>query len=682
MATASTLQPGDWNTLSTWFEGFIPGDGDTVTINHAVTVSGNTTVGTSPAEGSGTAAINVSSGATLTLNSGTLTVKGDIQLPGNNSTRGLIINAGAGIEFDASGASSPSAQNYRLITGSQYPGSQPGVQINGTSGNRCFIRANAGGGNAQITGSVNYYGLLDANFCDFTRIGDASNRLITVSAGSDGSTANASQPRFINCTFDACGEFYVDTPGNHATFLMQNCTFKNSAGSFNLTTNGFGDRNAAATWEVSGCVFDLNVRHLSCSHWTFDDNIYQEPFSVSSPNNASWVSFDNNFLRMDSAIDQSFVGDADGNYFYYDGPSQVNPHLAHVGGFSQVDTYNFTNNILEFNGTNSDGDVILIGGNGTATTINIRNNIVLPNSAGESSGTLFSALGDSGTTLVVENNTAFMGTGGGAAVGETYAGHTGMLSSFKDNLFYDTSARAFILFDSGADNSVTDLVTSANADYNGKSNFLAGDGGGYNNLEFSSGTPGSNDVEADPNFVDASRDLASWDSFNGGAGTASNAIAEMAKRNDSDFNSDYTVAKLKEYIQAGFTPQNAAFQGASSTGGDIGALAVVVASLGIKGLKEMTAMSFVAGTSETISASQTSASATLSVETGFVSLKNIGSSTVYVRVGEGSQTATTSDFPLMSNEVAVMSKGEAETVVAAICASGETSTLIASPVEL
>lgn len=531
MATASTLQAGDWNTLSTWFEGFIPGDGDTVTINHAVTVSGNTTVGTSPAEGAGTAAINVSSGATLTLNSGTLTVKGDIQLPGNNSTRGLIINAGAGIEFDASGATDPTNQNYRLITGSQYPGSQPGVQINGTVENRSFIRSNAGGGNAQITGSVNYYGLLDANFCDFTRIGDATNQIIDISAGSDGSVANASQPRFLDCTFDACGEMNVGTPGNHASFIMRRCTFKNTAASRCMTTSGFGDRDAAATWEISSCVFDKNNRHFSPSHWVFDDNIYLEPFSSSAPNNTSWTSFSGNFMRLDNGIDQPFVGDATENYLYYDGPAQTNPHLAHVGNYSQVDTYNFTDNILEFNGSNSDGDAILIGGNGTATTINIRRNIVLPNASGESTGTLLSALGDSQTTMNVTNNTAFMGTG--------------------------------------------------------------------------------------------------------------------------------------------------------STGGDIGAVAVVVASSSnFKEIDEMPALSLFSAESKTISASQTSSEVTLTTPTDHVTIANTGSSTAFVRLRTGSQTALTTDHPVQAGQTILVAKGESEINVAAICASGETTTISVSPVRV
>src|SRR5690606_13790098 len=100
----------------------------------------------------------------------------------------------------------------------------------------------------------------------------------------------------------------------------------------------------------------------------------------------------------------------------------------------------------------------------------------------------------------------FTGTGGGIAVGETYAGHAGQFGSIRSNIFWDTSERVYSVYDSGSDDSVSDLISAANLDYNGLFNILDGDNNGTNNLEFSTGTPNANSIFADPEFVDDSAD--------------------------------------------------------------------------------------------------------------------------------------------------------------------------------
>jgi hypothetical protein len=124
-------------------------------------------------------------------------------------------------------------------------------------------------------------------------------------------------------------------------------------------------------------------------------------------------------------------------------------------------------------------------------------------------------------------------------------------------------------------------VGSAAANNNCGFNLLTGSNGkGYDLLEFSSGTPGANDVATNPNFVDAARRLSKWDTSLGGAGTTANALAQLRKRNDtSGYNTAYTINALLTYVRAGFRPTNVALKGTAHDGGDIGSQSVQLPSL-------------------------------------------------------------------------------------------------------
>lgn len=579
MTAITTTTSGDWNQGGTWTGGVVPGNGDTVTLNHNVTVTDDRTVGHSPVAGHGTKAILISSGSTLTINTGvTLKCRGDIQLSGSNTVRSLVLNPGAIFEFDASVAGTPATARYTMTNPSQYAGSQPCLYVNGSSGSRCQIRSNAGGANGRIVGSgANYYGLIDAQYCDFTRIGDASNYAVDFRVNSDGSDALASKFSLINCIFDACGDLRSDQAmGAYAKFTLQNCTFKNSVGTYNLTCTMYNDKAGTTSVRlIDGNVFDKPPFLQAPRDAVITNNFFNLGWTTSNTDAAEgWASFSNNLIRAIGTVDTFILnGSMLNNYFIYNDSAKTNPH------FLQAPTYAATpividGVIFEFDGNDGNGDCILVGTPAGARTLTVQNCIVLPNPAGEASGTLLSALGSANTTININKNTFMMGTAGGIAVGETYAGHSGMLASFKNNLAWDTSARGYKLFDSGGNDSVSNLVTSGNANYNGGYNNLAGSNlKGYNNLEFSAGSPGANDVSGDPDFVDATRDLAAWDALNGGAGTISNALAELRKKNDaSGYDSSYVISNLIAWVKAGFAPQNAIYDGTGDGGADIGAM--------------------------------------------------------------------------------------------------------------
>src|SRR5690606_11258708 len=110
-------------------------------------------------------------------------------------------------------------------------------------------------------------------------------------------------------------------------------------------------------------------------------------------------------------------------------------------------------------------------------------------------------------------------------------------------------------------------------------NILAGSNlKGYNNLEFSSGSPGANDVDVDPDFVDATRNILTWDSSLSGPGPVSTAMTELRYSNERcGYNTDYNFTDLYNYVRNGFKPQAAALQGTAHDAGDIGAMPVQVA---------------------------------------------------------------------------------------------------------
>lgn len=153
-----------------------------------------------------------------------------------------------------------------------------------------------------------------------------------------------------------------------------------------------------------------------------------------------------------------------------------------------------------------------------------------------------------------------------------YAGHVGMLQSFRNNLWWDTSARGTKIT-AEASAFLQDFVTGAAADYNGGafSQMLVGNAGkGYDSTFTVS--PGAHDVNADPAFVDSTRNMAKWDASLGGSGTMANALAQLELRNNSTWNPNYNIAALFRYVRAGFVPTASSIKTGASDGGYMGAV--------------------------------------------------------------------------------------------------------------
>jgi hypothetical protein len=406
-------------------------------------------------------------------------------------------------------------------------------------------------------------------------MGDSSNRTIRTSPSNSGDSV-----KILNCTFDTTGGIggTYNLNADLGTFRIEDTNFTNTAHTESWYLNN-ANSYSSGTRTILRNVFDKHVLLYTPAGFTTEDNYFHEALASTD---GQWTTFRHNFVRLTNSYNTVLLrGSTYRNFWYWDEPTQDNPH------FTQAPLYTLTvdGDIFESDGTGAgNGDCILGDVPGAARTLTVQNCIVLPNANGTNSGTLVSLLGNASVTLAMNHNTGLVGIQGLLAVGETYTGHAGMVSSYRSNLAYDTSARGYHILDSGVNDSVSNLVTSANANYNNAYNLLAGSNAkGYNNLEFSSGSPGANDLAVNPNFVDSARDLAKWDTSLGGAGTDSNVITELRKRGLSTWNSNYSTQNLIAYIRAGFAPTNVSLQNAGHDGVTIGAVEYQAASTGQAG---------------------------------------------------------------------------------------------------
>lgn len=614
MAAITTAANGNWSATGTWTGGVVPGNGDTVTLNHNVTVDVATTVGHSPGNADAVKAIAWGTvNKVLTVNA-PLTIRGDVSLKGN-TTKTTVISvsgSGAGIEFDSSASASPSTTKYQLLVQDAANGYTL-VHFNGTSSNPVYLRSNSGGGNAYLTrGGFAVGGWLRASYCDFTRIGDSSNAFFDYYLGNN----SGAEIDLANCVFDACGLLTSSTAVvTGGKISVVNCGWKSTAHASKSVV--FPAFTNTGTKLIDDCVFDKQV-DIGQGAWVVTDNLFLDKYVATA--GTKWSTSSGGNMVCNTASGALNVYADLTNEFWYKRGTQSNPQHLTLGVTSSLTVDGC---IFACENANAVGDAIQPGAPAGARVYTVRNTILLPDEDQVvQPGKLFGlASVNSNVSAVSEHNTYISTAAGetGTSYGETYAGYDGIFTSIKSNLAWSpNSGEASIAIRQAGSVQQTDTTKwDYNATWNGRT---GSDGLGYNSISagtiFASGSPGANDVviSGDP-FVDSTRNLATWDAALGGAGTSANALTELAKRNDrSGYNSAYSIAALVAWIKEGFQVIDPALQGAGHDGATIGAspyLATLATSLpaSISWTGDLTSASSGAVLASTLAAAITSASA-------------------------------------------------------------------------
>jgi hypothetical protein len=573
MAARTSTANGDWAAGTTWTGGTIPGNGDTATITHAVAVSTSVTVGHSPGEADATRAIELSGSGSLSIGAaGVLVVRGDVDLNG----RSLTLAAGAVFEFDASLASAPSTTNYQMVGSS---GST--IVCTGTSGTHCVIRSNPGGANGHFDGSEGgtvYRGLKPAiTYTDFLRVGDDTNYAY-------GSWPNDSSDvlSVTHCTWTSCGRVGITWPGAAGISV----TYQHNVHTSTASDYPFGwDISAAMTTGVRSFThndFDKPVILSGPKDATIEHNLFRGGISTSST--AVPASFKYNLIENPPDMGLNVTPRrVEQNYYLYDF-DVTNPHAFGPAGDDGVTLdVVYQDNIFDITHAQEDGDLILGGDASAPCDFIVRRNIVLPNAGRTSPGKLVSPMtADEDLTWVIEHNT-YCTTGnvetGGINFGEFAAGWAGMVSSFRSNLGFTPAGKTAGCHITRYSNyGVADLADPDYVDYNGGFGLMVGtDGRGYdsiNDVALFSKAVGANDVNADPQFVDVTRNIKTWAAMKGSGATVADALALL--RADPGLLYDLEdPTTLIPWVRAGFAPTNAVYLGTAHDAGDIGAVGYV-----------------------------------------------------------------------------------------------------------
>lgn len=556
-ASFTATTDGNWNDGATWGN-TSPGTegvdypstlgGDTVVIGGQKTV-------TIPAGHDAKASVtSLSAGVTATHTK--LVINGSLTMQATTTLNNYVeLNLGAGgiLDIDNKGIYISTTTNVWL-------------NWTGVEGSRAVVKSTTTGGKFySATSAAN----VDINW-SHVEITGLGNSVI-------GSGTTASQNISIsNLYVHDNGDLQLLNNGMNSasTLLLENSDFRNPTGTNKYFIHLFLATSATnASRIIRDCTFDGGSQEgiLAVRTPVTIENIVLVKTKWKAYGLAGQV-LRNSFHWNDTeatngaALDAIITGEVfDSNYFY---ATASNAHPIGVGATTTIMNNVFealadnTNFILEGPHDANALNNISIGGNffvrhntlGSTNTYLTNNTVIGSNDNSPSTEALL---------LMTETNDYLSGT-----------------AEVKNNIIYnsDTANNQYGIYLEYSDADQVDYT-----DYN----YWYGTPGGdvydhYRNVVITGKTEGvtdgfgANDRVLDPNFVDSTRRISTWDASLSGPGTASNAITEMLKMNGigGTFNSNYTPENLITYVKAGFRPRNAAFRGTSSSGGDVGALPV------------------------------------------------------------------------------------------------------------
>ena len=544
-AMITSAQDGNWSASSTWIGGIVPTVGDSVIINHNVTVDSNVTAGTSPADNT-TFDLTVANNLTSELiipDGVTLTVAGNVAIlsgtgNGANAREGLLMGANSHLIINSTGPA------YYMKEG-QFTN----YKINGTALSRSSIEVQ-GGGSAKIEGLNTAANTgWNAKYLDIKGFTNA-----------DGVNVYVESSAYYPAIFDHCnfiGNGRQAFKANQITSIITftNCTESGSNATTSTQWEMIG-KKGNSTISMSNSVIGDFIDFNPPSGWNITNNYLGAGYNtaISNPlisSGENFAAFNNNVVH---GTNQDAEMDADNTYF-------INDTTVDNGGVMrpmlQQSDHHIIGSIIDmpFEAIGN-GDMIAPTGLVGAPnfTFTFKNNLFLPSIDGGSAGKVISFFNYVGNvSTVVENNTAistrwnksvpetgmvgFGEMGVGACVDDASCGNrSGMVSSFKNNLVWADPSKIFggLLSPDGSNvfsppqggfkavrwNSLLqDMMKASDVDYNWGWNLDTGEVAGYfpytaTPTFFSTnyGVPDVHGGNGNPQFVDSTRNYATYDS--------------------------------------------------------------------------------------------------------------------------------------------------------------------------
>jgi hypothetical protein len=338
------------------------------------------------------------------------------------------------------------------------------------------------------------------------------------------------------------------------------------------------------TFDCGSSPRDINMNFVLGTTMTITGNVVRNcSWQAANSGLTTGLAMSDNFFINQIVTSTVFsntatLRDISNNYFWSDQGGYP------IGRFSQT-SWTFANNILEQGGGIAKVSINwFINGVGTGATGKIQNNIGIGTGFGNLyvetiANSAYGLLEISNNTLYIDNEHLQQGSNpvvyyftplfiteqSGVITG---GGHIKVFNNIYQNTGSDPNDPLVELVNHAA--SQLELVEYNDAWPNGPPAY----GTYVDSTTLPPSGAGTNDFNLDPDFVNPDLTLGTWDTSLGGNGTATNAIAELLKRNGygGAWNSDYNPADAVTYIKAGFVPQNELLDGVGLGGLDLGAI--------------------------------------------------------------------------------------------------------------
>lgn len=597
MAFFITIANGDWDAAATWDDGtLVPGVGDTVRIQHDVDVTADAAVGNGFGGGDETGA-----GLYMT-DAGTLTISGIGTKLSIDSHAFLLgqVTMGEGTEIDFVNVGL-SHYDQRKNSGGEGPLDTAHTLINGTTGNHCTFGSTLGTVYVEHKSTSDVHSgsqRFVATFCDFHDMGGGGFAAFTLNQ--DG-RANDQPYSMVDCTFDSCYTIErrgglsseYDTTTGFIEFIR--CVWTNPMETDSLRTiSRDGMTFTVADCDLAGRLFATHTVGVDITDCVLRGGMFRYTTTPTTNRRGIFGTFSRNIVVTDNGgppfrygdqiVDCTFVSEAtsDGNVHWHDG----------VGGDAGVCLFSGCVWQSMYTGTANGADGVFpqeaLDGIQDDAKVRFFKCLLPLGMGGGLTATFSSDIYGESHHVEVEQCTSFTRTVGMVHVGETNTTAAESVRIFRSNLCVGSgTGDKMVEFAAGAED---DCVQAENVSHNG--GYLLEDGAAFTDDNangkgyplFTHTIPdtdpqliGLNDVDdEDPDFVDDTRTILSWDISLGGTGTLAEALDRMATNGAS------SVTDFIDYMKVGYAPQNTAYQATGFGGVDIGWVDVFEAPSGAK----------------------------------------------------------------------------------------------------